>query len=180
MRPGRPSWPARPTCSPSSVVFLPDRRTGACPMRAPLCRATSSLPACLSSPSSLWMIRTTPRDAPYPSHSPQSSPSSGSFSLSSPTAPESAAACHRGHRPPLALPLHPEAPPPRSVASPPSCASPDAPWSRRRRLHHLRPPWISVAARRRQRLPRARRRLFRSPVSPPASVPPPLLPPRAL
>ena len=36
---------------------------------------------------------------------------------------------------------------------------------------NCRPPWISVAARRRQRLPRARCRLFRSPVSLPRWFP---------
>ena len=60
VRPGRPSWPAQPTWASSSVIFLPDRRTGACPTRAPPRRATSFLPAYLSSPSSLWMTRASP------------------------------------------------------------------------------------------------------------------------
>ena len=146
------AWPAQLASpahlAPSSVVFLPDKRTGACPTRAPPRRATSSLPACLSSPSSLWMIPRDATHAPYPSHSsPDPLLSSSSLSLSL------TAERHRCHRSPLPRPLPPPRPSVVSTSSattpsssPPSCASPDAPWCRRRRLHHLRPPQIAIAA----------------------------------
>ena len=85
---GRPSQQAaQPTWAPSSVIFLPDKRTGACPTGAPPRRATSSLPACLSSPRrSGWTGRrhATPRTSLPLSHS---SPSPGSLSPSHTRAP---------------------------------------------------------------------------------------------
>ena len=63
---GRPSQQAaQPTWPPSSIVFLPDRETARA-RRARTAAPRHLLPPCLPVlPSSLWMDRTTPRNAPH-------------------------------------------------------------------------------------------------------------------
>ena len=111
----QPSWPAHLAAQPTrgSPVFylLPVGRgeAGHDARRGHVSRHLLLLPLIA------WITRATPR-TPRTSLTLSRSPSSsGSLSLPSPSAPESAAARRRGHRPPLALPLRPEAPPHRRL-----------------------------------------------------------------
>ena len=138
------AWPAQ-LASPARslpVVFLPARRTSTCSAPAATRHGHLLLPPLPDAPSSLWTTTRTPWTlslplGPFP-------PSPGALPCERPNATVAAVPHSHGHRPPLASPECPVAPP-RSFLPPRRAARRQKPLERRRRPRLLpRPQEIAV------------------------------------